>query len=228
MSSSRIVKNVENVQVYGNELLTPYAINRNIKKLLENDEALYGFYKKQFDGLRVTDYNYGVEYALGQLVWYKEPRTGRLYLLKSIIDKNIDEPVMLDGEKFEKSGWTSEAKYLNILKYGICCDLARRASQAYEDHEKRTDLHPFGRISNDPEDDDFIDKKILRKDMTNLDAGRKTNMFPSYMKKMPPQDCVISGTYRRWDCGLVEYDFTFKFTGGAKLEEDCACQKLGA
>lgn len=103
--------------------MSNYVFNRNAKKLLENDLALYELYKKVFSQANIKEYSPSATYYAGDFVWFSED--GRLYLLMCIIDGNTKRPnVQLNGtepiEAFLKAtGWENKNKYLTIFDYGI-------------------------------------------------------------------------------------------------------------
>lgn len=83
-----VLKNIDDIDVAVNEVVTSYSINRNIGKLLENDIALNELYVRVMGNLNILEYSdtRKTPYQYGDLVWYKQD--SRLWLLKSIQDNN--------------------------------------------------------------------------------------------------------------------------------------------
>lgn len=65
-----VLKNIEDIDVAVNEVITRFSFNRNSRKLLDNDIALAELYDSVFAGLDISTWNRTAVYAHDSLVWY--------------------------------------------------------------------------------------------------------------------------------------------------------------
>ena len=120
------LSNIYDIDVTSNEYISKQSLNRNIKKLWENDVALYNMYNNLMNGAVIVDYSSEKVYDYFQLVWYRCKFDNKLYLLRSTVDKNTQNPDILydkDSKKLitdtESSNWKNENEYKTVLDYGI-------------------------------------------------------------------------------------------------------------
>jgi len=62
-----------------------------------------------------------------------------------------------------------------------------------------------------------ITHKLLKKDLSNIDSKRETYFFP-YKTGHFTTDSITNGTYRIWDCGVIEFNLVFRL--GYKYTDD--------
>lgn len=200
------------VFVAQNEPIISHVINRNAKKLLENDLMLYELYKKVFGQLLVSDYSPSAVYQNGDFVWLVE--NGRLYLLKCIVDNNSLRPnIKLSNSQpvdalLKMSGWENKNKYLTIFDYGIEGFLNQLVAIQLSKHEDSS-YHPFGKVSLDSSSEHYLGKSLLYKDMHNIDESRKTVFFPQHVQKLDAGIAVLNGYMRNYG-KVLEYDIIVK------------------
>ena len=211
------------VEVSPNELMLNHVFNRSAKKLLENDLALHELYKVVFNQLNIVDYASGMTYSPGDLVWlsYKD----ELYLLKCILNNNSNVPnIQLDstGRPLESllrmSGWEDQNRYLTILDYGIEAFLQSLVNIKVDEHQKDPTMHPLGKVSIDKNDDNYIGKSLLQKDMSNIDAVNATTIFPHHVQKLNSGYAVMDGYMRNYG-KILEYDIIVKLASNSMLDD---------
>lgn len=54
------------------------------------------------------------------------------------------------------------------------------------------------------------DKKLLLADLSNADSDREIVFYPYYTHKIDPDNSILYGFYRVWDCGTLEIDIVFR------------------
>lgn len=238
MSKTPIIPNVDNLMVSPNEFRDiRYVINRNLKRLLENDIALDKFMTSLMGDFNISQYIKGKKYEINDLVWITLRKivdpNGRdryvftddenlktdLGILRCIQDENTNTPTWNDAGSCEESGWKDENEIVNILDMGLRTSLRRYLNSEFNDHV--SEYHPLGRIeyrSNKSSDKDYIDNKILRNDFSNLKTNRETNQFPYKTAFLSSNNTILQGFYRLYDNGLIEYDIIFRM-GYAGTEE---------
>ena len=174
-SVEKIVPNVDNVDISYNELKSlVYTINRAIRQLVENDNALYQKYKETFDGMVIEPFDEEklrtTGYEEDTLVWFMDGNM-RLHILRCIWPNNKNYPESNAGI-FDDTGWHDQFEFLNILDFDVDQMISSTAEQMFFQHEKDPEYHIFGKLSLDPESPDFIERKILIHDISNLDNTR--------------------------------------------------------
>ena len=216
------------VKVAQNEPMVNHVFNRNVKTLLQNDIALYELYKKVFSQLNIADYNSSTTYQVGDFVWFKYDN--QLYLLKCIVNNNTSAPA-IDIEnpsaehpqpsdiKLKQSGWENKNKYLTILDYGIAAMLQSKANEAYDDHGNDTTKHPYGKISLSASSSNYIGKKLLKSDMSNIDNNRTTIFFPQVVQKLEAGVAILNGYMRNYG-KILEYDILVKLASSEEAESN--------
>lgn len=222
-----ILKNIKDVNVSSNELITRMSLNRNFKKLFENDLLLEDLYNSIIQSVDIQEYHSGETYNYGQLVWFKNRDTRtEFYLLKSIVNNNVNDPkfalydLLYGLPDFEKYGWKNENQKLDLKEIGIDTYILQCIDPNILKHESDTILHKFGIINvKDNNSSDYIDKKILKKDLSNIAINRNTLFFP-YQTGHFITDNITNGEYRIWDNGILELNIVFRLGYvGKKLEK---------
>ena len=255
-----IIPYADNIAVSTNEFATRVSLNRNLLKLLKNDEALFEYSGGVERGLyRVLPYEYGKTYSKNDIVWFvdyyvvpknqaeydaelnklleidvKKAGTQEeinaltaeiekqkkelfdkyhvvsLFLLRSLENGNGNEPKLDFVDMipvFDASGWKN-VNPLGTIYYDYFEDFTAKvlSEKLHEMHEVISKYHKFGTLSSYSE----IDKKVLKVDFSNLNPDRSTVFFPYETKIVDSSKTIIEGTVRTWDCGLLEYDLTYK------------------
>lgn len=234
MADVQIIRNVRNVAVAANEVITRFSVNRNFKKLLDNDLALVEFYKQVFDKLDIGEFVdpavSGVPYEYDQIVWFQDKKKD-LWLLRCIFDENWDSPQRAIDEaasgkapNFRKYGWEDQNEYVDIFDSDLVKQFDKYAKQQLKAHvddpgdDKKFGAHRFGKLSDDPDSPDFIEKKVMLRDVSNAYIRRKTIFFP-HVTGYFTTDAITHGIYRVWDSGVLEFDLTFR-VGWKGVNED--------
>ena len=70
-------------------------------------------------------------------------------------------------------------------------------------------MHPLGSISLDSSRSDYIENKLLRSDLENIDQRRDTTFFPYSVEKLDVGNVTTHGYCRRFG-KIMEYDIVFK------------------
>lgn len=204
------------VKVAQNELMLHHVFNRGTQVLLSNDIALHEFYKQMLSQLDIVDYTKGNSYPVGKLVWFQD-YDKKLYLLRCILPDNANEP---NSKNFQRSGWEDKNPCLNILDYGIESLLSAKVEMPFEAHETDKDMHPFGPVSMDSMNPNYISKALLRTDLANISHTRETTFFPSQVTKLTSDNAILHGYMRVYDNKLLEYDIVFKLGSGTTSDND--------
>lgn len=212
------------VNVGPNEPILNGIINRNSKKLLDNDMQVYELYKKILGSLHVHDWSKNDTYAAGDLVWYVF--NGRLFLLKCIIPDNAQTPYIkvmstgkINNNALRASGWDDQNQYLTVLDYGIEQLLSSKVQTEIVEHQE-SKYHPFGKVSLDPNSSDYVGHDLLLRDFTNIDDSRKTSFFPHIVEKLNTSRNAILNGYMRVFGDVIEYDVLFKFGNEANNNDN--------
>lgn len=200
------------VTVAQNEPIVNPVMNRSLGELDINDKQLDAINKIVFSQLNITEYIAGHSYNTGDLVWYKDA-SSTTYLLRCIRQGNIEEPntsEIVDNIYTKKSddiliasGWENQNRNLSILDYDIVNLLKEDIQNAVIKHEDDKSMHPFGKLGND------LDNKLLKADMSNIDASRKSVFFPQQVARLESGIAIVTG-YQRNFGNVVEYDIILK------------------
>lgn len=210
--------NYEGIINSSNEVLNYHTINKNLEKLYQNDEIL-SQKKAEIFSKSIKTYIKNYAYNKNDVIWFKttSPITNKTetFILKSIIYNNIHTPVAKIVENgiisFEDSGWMDCQDYSTCIQNNISSYIEIEYSEKNAiEHQNSNKYHKYGKIS--PEN---LPNILLKKDLSNIDPKRKYFHFPYETKLLEKDNVIIGGQYRRWDCGLIEYDIIFKlgFTG---------------
>ena len=215
------------VDVGVNEILQRFSFNRSSSRLLSNDLALSDMYVQYLGAMNVFEYMKGHTYRNGQLVWVKRSVGDlKLFLVRCIIDENksdlqriVDSAYVAGASEqpdpeFDRYGWKDENFDLRIEDYGINEKLRRYFIQQFAKHERDDSYHRFGTLSSVQD----ADKKILLADFLNADKNRETIFYPYYTCKLDPDDVILYGYYRVWDCGTLELDFIYRLGYAGRRE----------
>ena len=233
------LSNIYDIDVTSNEYISKQSLNRNIKKLWENDICLYNMYNNLMNGAVIINYTSEKTYDYFQLVWYKCKFNNKLYLLRSLVDGNTQNPDSLYDKEQEKlitdidnSYWKNENEYKTILDYGIDKKIQTIARTFLQKHQNVIN-HKYGELSSY----DDLDKHILRRDFSNIDSLRDENIYPYRTVDFSNNDkslsnVILHGYYREYSNKLVEYDIIFRVgyngteTYGGEEFDNIQCNNL--
>lgn len=233
---SYVLKNIENINNAGNEILNRHTINRNFLKLLENDKILDSLMNSPIiNKTGITPYLSTKIYNKNDLIWYKDfnQKTNQpvLYILRSLCDNNSSKPEKTYYDKvetFEDSGWKDEYEYGSIIENSILTYLGIAFNRNIEaNHILNSTYHKFGQLT---EDKTYDDSKLLNRNLDNLVYDRPTNHFPYQTISLSIDNVVQNGYYRKWNCGILEYFIIFKlgFYGQYNTVNDIKYEILSA
>lgn len=216
-----------NIAVAPNELYIHYTINRNLEKLLANDNALIEKLNKYSIGSLggIQPYREDYVYDKGDIVIFidkDQTKVKNVYLLESTVDNNDLAPQydIVNGfvSDFSKTNWKNLNEFYsiynsddetinlsNFLEYAV-------SSNFHLSHEVDQTFHKFGEIH-----EDTVDKKLLKNDFSNI-ADSRNELFFSYETKKVDAD-NFSGYYKKWGNGVIEYDLTFCLGENLKVEK---------
>lgn len=116
---NEIIRNVDNVKVATNELLINSVLNRNFRRLIENDQRLFPYTSDGRTRYRVMPYVPGKSYSKNELVWfvdyYLSPQNERKYQEEYEELKNIAafKEVQIDKDDLEELN----EKYYTVTLY---------------------------------------------------------------------------------------------------------------
>ena len=233
------LSSIYDIDVTSNEYISKQSLNRNIKKLWENDICLYNMYNNLMNGAVIINYTSEKPYDYFQLVWYKCKFNNKLYLLRSLVDGNTQNPDSLYDKEQEKlitdtdnSYWKNENEYKTILDYGIDKKIQTIARTFLQKHQNVIN-HKYGELSSY----DDLDKHILRRDFSNIDSLRDENIYPYRTVDFSNNDkslsnVILHGYYREYSNKLVEYDIIFRVgyngteTYGGEEFDNIQCNNL--
>lgn len=223
-TSKAIINTLNTDVVIGpNEPMINHVFNRNAKKLLENDLALYDLYRKIFSQVGIKDYMPSATYNNGDFIWFIE--NYRLYLLKCVVNGNTKRPVIKlnNGEPIESylknSGWENKNKYLTIFDFGIAQFIQSLVDVQFDEHQNDILCHPFGEVSLDPHDDAYIGTRLLKNDMSNIDPSRNKVFFPQIVQKLDSNVAVLNGYMRNYGT-ILEYDIIVKLAANDIVQDN--------
>ncbi len=222
----------KDVRVAIDEIACAHTINRNIQYLIENDIECKNISKDIFGGLKISSYvkSDNNSYNYGSIVWYtledeKLIKKGfsRLWLLQCISNGNDgrgnnQDPINAFNNlneygqpDFQKFGWMDLNEHIDIFskEIGLSSLIQQRITQEINQHSHDDQYHPYGKLINDKYSSDSIDKKIMVKNLANISSNRSNGFFP-YQSGHFKDDTILNGTYRIWDCGLLEFDIVFR------------------
>lgn len=183
-----------------------HQINRNIKKLLENDEKLNELFEKVNGSVTIWDYIENYSYEVDDLIWYFDETTQKLKILRSLKRNNTNKPFFKDGS-YEASGWKDENEEEDITSYGLDKLVQRLINSKVLAHEGSTEYHRYGSLKNYKND---VDSILMKKDLTNRNRSRSINFYPFENCGLASDNTIITGCYRKYDNGLIEYDIVFR------------------
>ena len=213
--SRTIIENVTGNDVTGNEPMTMSSLNRNFKRLLDNDTRLEEYQQRNSNVARIRAFVEGQTYSRDETVWFREynDTTGDidLYILKSLKDGNGTTPKMetlVDGtESFTGSGWVDQCKFSSLYNTYLGRYVEESLSHDITyGHDQSDTYHHFGTLSSVQE----YDRKVMKSDLTNRNKDRDRIIFPYETVNLKPDNVIVGGFYRRWDNGLLEYDIRYR------------------
>jgi hypothetical protein len=194
------------VSVSGNEILYTHQINRNIRKLLENDKKLNELFEKVNGSVAIHEYIEYYSYGIDDLIWFYDETTGKLKILRSLRRNNTNKPYFKDGT-YEGSGWKDENEEEDLDSFGIDKMVERLVNNKVLSHESDTSFHKYGSLKNYEADVDAI---LMKNDLSNRNRGRSINFYPYRNYELESDNTIVNGYYRRYDNGLMEYDIIFR------------------
>lgn len=213
----KIVYNVNNINNSPNEILNGCTINKNFEKLYQNDLELAKVRYSLNEG-RINPYLDGYSYNKDDVVWFRtiSPITNKseIFVLRSILSNNIHRPVieLIEGSiSFEKSGWVDCQEFATYVQN----DLSNYIKDVYNErialeHQALPQYHKYDQIQKDE-----LSNILLLKDLSNIDKDRRYIHYPYETIELSTNNVILGGYYRKWDCGLLEYDIIFRlgYTG---------------
>lgn len=212
-----VLQNIDNIDVASNEIFNRFTLNRQFKKLLENDLRLEELKFSIADG-KIRPFVKGTLYKKNDLIWYitesVRSKHKELFLLRSAINDNDHEPAMkiVDNDiTFEDSGWIDMFEFYTLLNNNYESHIdAEIINKLNTDHQYTSTYHKYGKI-----DETELSTKILLTDLSNIDHDRQFVQFPYETVFLEENHIIQNGFYRKWDCGLIEYSLVFKlgYTG---------------
>ena len=135
--------------------------------------------------------------------------TVTLYLLRCLKNGNNKQPVRTIVDMipvFDATDWKNEypsgSIYTDYFAEFTADNIMKRLNEAHQ----ATSKHPLGELKSFSD----IKEKVLLKDMSNIDSNRKKIFFPNESFAVQETKSILAGSCRKWDCGLLEYDLTFK------------------
>lgn len=230
MIMQKIVKHTKNLDVASNEYATKYSAQRIFNKLLENDRCLEEFYNKVFGNAQIYQYQYGTEYKYNDLVWFVDKNRDLSILrfnrnsTKSLNSgfRNLNSWTRhsyVDGALQYTSpvqyGWVDLNPEIDILRdFGLDKAMSTFLTRAFKQHTDDETKHPYGKISYSGNLTTDIENKIARSDLANVNSHRESTFFPYHTFYLAPgkDDPIMSGSCRRYDNGLLEYDLVFRLS----------------
>ncbi len=215
---AKIIKNVSNVDLGSNEIAVRYTLNRNLKKLFDNDVLLDEAYAEALGNMVISEYQKNRAYAFNDLVWFRDDK-GDLYILRCVMDDNSTYP-KASGLSFIENGWKDENEKINILDLGLSDRILRFVKAEMKEHELNEDVHKFGRLTSNP---GFNATKLMDRELTNISPDRDINFYPDEFNRLEPRGAIVSGCYRktpRGKYGVLEYDLVFRVGYTDKYNED--------
>ena len=158
-----IIPNETNIKVSANEYITKYSWWRNIQKLIENDVEIEKIYTELTSYTKIKVYEEGKTYDVFDVVWYFNPKTRKLYLLRNIIENNSIPPErdMDKGNTFEDNGWYCANENMDLSKFGVESRINRLINGMFDQHEEDDDTsngHPFGKLN-----EKNVDEKLMKR-----------------------------------------------------------------
>ena len=99
---------------------------------------------------------------------------------------------------------------MTILDYGILELLSANSAESIISHEDNASMHPYGKVSIDPDSPYSIEDKILKSNMSNVNYSTQKVFFPTLVKRLDSGDAVVTGYMRKFSNKIVEYDIILK------------------
>lgn len=208
---NNVLSNINNVNVSVNEYVTKYSLNRNIKKLIDNDTTLKNKYNEVLSGQLIHDWSAGIEYNYCDLVWYKD-ENDELWLLRSMSEFNNNPPFLIVNNKkvLNDQYWKNENEYKTILDYGIEKTLQYYTRSLINEHQYDA-YHKYGILSSEKD----LKSKLLMNDFSNISYNRDTNFYPyktfdilDYQPEL--SNVILNGYYREYHNGIIEYNIVYR------------------
>lgn len=138
------------------------------------------------------------------------------FLLRSISRDNTQNPTQaleatyVDGHPdFERFGWKDLNYSPSLSASGTYETIDDCVGTAFNAHETDPALHKYGKLSEDPQSDDYVFEKLAKFDVSNVKEGRGQVFFP-FQTGHFTTETVLNGIYRIWDNGFLEMDVVFR------------------
>lgn len=239
--SNTILPHDKDIRVAIDEFICSHTINRNIQLLLENDDACKELYATIFGRLSITSYqersfitNEPIEYNADTIVWYYlqdqdllKRGFSKVWLLQSLKNQNKNNPKKafdtlnnIGQPDFERYGWCDLNQHIDIFSshLGLKKMIQQRINEAINIHQSDLSCHPFGKLTTTKSSPDYIGRKVLTRSLNNISQDRTKGFFPSQTGHFTTQS-IVNGTYRIWDCGLLEMNIVFRL-GYVRTDDD--------
>ena len=211
-----------NIKVSANEIFDRYTLNRNFLKLFKNDQQILDLLKLAGQDLfALRSYYRGHTYQRGDFCLFttKYKDDILVFILQCLIDNNTNYPefkIVNYDVSFEDSGWLIKNSVSIFLNHTITTYI----NSIYKKkllvlHDYNLSYHKYGEIPDMP----ALNTKVLKKDFSNIKEDRETNFYPHETIALQSDDVIVSGWYRRWDNGLLEYDIIYKLAYSKMSEE---------
>lgn len=167
------------IKVASNEYVSKYAVNRNVQKLLANDQYIYRLYNKyRMSGPGV--FIKGLKYPLGYKVWFRD-KDGVLGVYTNQIDNNLKAPTD------EDSNWVNTSINGGVDLRGVYAGIA--------EDEMKKHLETYHSEEN----------VMVRRDLSNTSF----DVYPYETRRIRSADRSMQGYVRKWKNGVIEYFLTF-------------------
>lgn len=206
----------ENIHIAVNEQRNNiYVINRCLSKLISNDKKLLSLYEEILQSIHIQPYDPSNKYYENDIVWFVSGTN--LYILRCISTNNTYPHFNELTQSFEETGWQNQMEYIHLLKVGADNIIKTQINNKFFQHNLNKTYHRYGKISASTSSPDYVQNKILNRDLgmqTNIGKiayPRELMQFPYQTVSLNPDESIIQGYYRKYDCGLLEYDLVFKF-----------------
>lgn len=228
---AKIITNTRNLDVASNEYATKWSAQRIFNRLLENDQKLEAFYNSIFGNASIFQYSPDVEYKYGDVVWFVD-QNSELHILR--FDKSSTSSLETafqnlnrwdpNGHFFlSRYGWKDLNVEVDILKdFGLDKAIATYVARWMKQHSEDPNMHLFGRLSLQSSSANFVENKIARRDLANVNPDREDIFFPYHTLYLDPdpEDAILAGQCRWYDNGLLEYDLVFRLSYFGQTEVD--------
>ena len=109
--NTSIISNLTYVDLSDNEPIVSHVINRNLKKLHDNDLALNAVFSSILGSTLISEYIEGTVYAFNDVIWFMDDDK-QLYILRSLADGNTNKP----KKPFLEYDWNDETEHVDLVQ----------------------------------------------------------------------------------------------------------------